>query len=125
MKRQILPVMFVTILAFFSVNSSAICEEINKNTQLKQYYENFINEKISKCHSKAQLKDSKSTHLQNCAAKEIKKATFLSGNKEGLIQELLKGEIGVKPYKIEYFLNKKFYENNRRPKEKLIEAQRD
>ena len=112
MKRQISLVIFVTILAFFLGALSAICADIDKNTQLNKYYENIVNEKISKCNSKAQFKESKSVHLQNCAAMEIKKATYLSENKEMLIKEMVKREIGVKQYKIEYFLNKKFYENS-------------
>jgi hypothetical protein len=42
---------------------------------------------------------------------EIKKAAFFSENKERLIKEMDKRDIGVKQYKIEYFLNKKFYKN--------------
>ena len=125
MKRQILPVILVTILASFLGISSANCVEVDKNTQLKKYYENFINEKISKCRSKAQLKESRSAHLQNCAAVESKKATFLSENKEMLIKEMLKRDIGVKSYKIEYFLNKIFYENNGTSNGKIVNAQRD
>ena len=109
MKRHILSVIFVTILASFLGPLSAICED-GQNIQIIKYYENFINEKISKCHSKAQLKESKSVHLQSCAAVNIKKANFLSKNKEMLIKEMLKKDIGAKQYKIEYFLNKKFYE---------------
>jgi hypothetical protein len=110
MKRQILLVIFVTIFAFFLGASSAICEEVDKNTQLIKFYENFINETIAKCHSKAQLKESKSVNLQSCAAMEIKMADFLGQNKEMLIKEMVKKDIGVKQYEIEYFLNRKFYE---------------
>jgi len=111
----------VTILAFFLGALPAICEEIDKNNQLKIkiFYENFINEKISKCYSKAQLKESKSAHLQNYAAMEIKKATFLSENKEMLIKEMVKRDMGVKQYKIEYFLNRQFYGNNGKLQGKL------
>jgi hypothetical protein len=112
MKRQILTVISVMIFAFFLGALSAICAEIDNDSQLMKYYENFINDKIAKCHSKAQLKDSKLVHLQSCAAKEIKRAAFLSENKEMLIQEMVKRDIGMKQYKIEYFLNKKFYESN-------------
>jgi hypothetical protein len=120
MKRQILPVIFVTILAFFLGALPAICEEIDKNSQLKEYYENYINEKILKCHSKAQLRESRSAHLQNYAVREIKKAIFLSENKELLIKEMVKREIGVKQYKIEYFLNSQFYGNNETLQGKLF-----
>ena len=70
----------------------------------------MINETISKCHSKAQLKESKSVHLQSCAAVKLKKANFLSMNKEMLIKEMVERGIDSKQYKIEYFLNKKFSE---------------
>jgi hypothetical protein len=69
-----------------------------------------INETISKCHSKAQLKGSKSENLQNCAVAKLKKANFLSKNKEMLIKEMVKRGIDTKQYKIDYFLNKKFSE---------------
>ena len=115
MKKKILSAIFVTILAFFLVPLSAICGEMDKDTQLIKYYENAINKIIFLCNSKAHLKESKSVHLQNCAAMEIKKATFFSENKERLIKEMDKRDIGVKQYKIEYFLNKKFYENQWRP----------
>jgi hypothetical protein len=109
MKRPILSVIFVTILASFLGPLSAICED-SQNTQTIKYYENMINEKISKCHAKAQLKESKSVHLQSCASINTKKANFLSKNKDMLIKEMVKRDIGAKQYKIEYFLNKKFYE---------------
>ena len=70
----------------------------------------MINETISKCHSKAQLKESKSANLQSCAAEKLKKANFLSMNKEMLIKEMVNKGIDAKQYKIEYFLNKKFSE---------------
>ena len=111
MKRQILSVIFVAILAIFFGPLSAICE-VDNNTHLINHYVNFINEKISKCHSKAKLIESKSVHLQNRAAKEIKKAVFLNENRESLIKEMVKRDIGAKQYKIESFLNNKFHEHS-------------
>ena len=112
MKRRILPVIFATILVLFLGSLPALCDDIEKNSQLKKYYDDFINEKISNCHSKAQLKESKSTNLQNFAIIEIKKANFFIANKEMLIEEMVISNIGVKQYKIDYFLNRKFFENN-------------
>ena len=109
MKIKILSVIFMMIFAAFLGNLSAISED-GQNTQMIKYYENMINETISKCHSKAHLKESKSVHLQSCAAVKLKKANFLSKNKEMLIKEMVKRNIGEKQYKIEYFLNKQFYE---------------
>ena len=112
MKRQILPIIFLTMLVFFLTSASVLCDEIEKNSQLIKYYDSFIEEKISKCHSKAQLRNSKSTNLQKCASLEIKKANYFVEYKELLIHEMVKSNIGLKEYKIEYFLNTKFYENN-------------
>ena len=109
MKRIFLSVIFMTIFASFLGNLSAISED-GQNTQMIKYYENMINETISKCHSKAHLKESKSVHLQSCAAVKLKKANFLIKNKEMLIKGMVKRDIDAKQYKIEYFLNKKFYE---------------
>jgi hypothetical protein len=109
MKRMFISVIFMTIFASFLGNLSAISED-GQNTQIIKYYENMINETISKCHSKANLKESKSVHLQSCAAEKLKKAKFLSKNKEMLIKEMVKKDIAAKQYKIEYFLNKKFFE---------------
>ena len=109
MIRLILSVIFMTIFASFLGNLSAISVD-GQNTPMIKYYENMINETISKCHSKAQLKDSKSANLQSCAAEKLKKANFLSKNKEMLIKEMVKKDIAAKQYKIEYFLNKKFRE---------------
>jgi hypothetical protein len=102
----------VTILVLFLGTSAALGNDIEKISQIKKYYEHIINEMINRCHSKAHLKESKSTNLQNCALMEIKKANYFTANKEMLVNEMVKSNIGVKQYKIEYFLNSKFYENS-------------
>ena len=118
MKIKILSVIFMMIFAAFLGNLSAISED-GQNTRIIKHYENMINETISKCHSKTQLKESKSVHLQSCAAVKLKKANFLSKNKEMLIKEMVKRDMGVKQYKIEYFLNRQFYGNNGKLQGKL------
>ena len=39
-----------------------------------------------------------------------KEAAFLAYNKATLVDEMIKLDIGQKPYKIEYYLNKRFSE---------------
>jgi hypothetical protein len=121
MKRIFLSVIFMTIFASFLGNLYAISED-GQNTQITKYYENMINETISKCHSKAQLKESKSVHLQSCAALKLKKANFLTKNKKMLIKEMVKRDIDTKQYKIEYFLNKKFFEYSNMAKSGTIKG---
>ena len=109
MKRQLLLILVVIIFAFFLGISAAIGDE-NNSGQLTDFYDNFLNEKIAQCRSKAELIKSSSSNIQNWAEIESDKAAFFSKNKDMLIKELIKNDIGRKPYKIEYFLNKKFYE---------------
>ncbi len=78
--------------------------------ELTKFYEAYITSEISKCQAKTALSKSRSANLRRCAAKNLKKAAFLQNNKDMLIKEMIKNDIGVKPYKIGYFLNKKFYE---------------
>ena len=112
MKRLILKLICVTILVFYVGSFSAMGSKIERNNQLVKFYENYINEKISSCHLKFQLKESRSENLQKCAAMEIIKAIFLKRDREALIEEMINSNVGVKEYKIEYFLNKKFFESN-------------
>ena len=109
MKSQILLILAVTIFAIFLGASTAISDE-NNSDQLTKFYENFIIEKIAQCNSKAKLIKSSSSNIQNWAEIESNKAAFFGEKKDMLIKELIKNDIGRKPYKIEYFLNKKFYE---------------
>jgi hypothetical protein len=109
----------MTIFGLFLGNLSAISVD-GQNIQITKYYENMINEMISKCHSKAQLKESKSANLQSCAAEKLKKANFLSKNKEMLIKEMVEKGIAAKKYKVEYFLNKKFFEYSKIANSRMI-----
>lgn len=82
--------------------------------QLEKYYEAFIAEKIAKCQSKIELEKSRSENLRQDAAIAAEKARFLSLNTDVLIEEMVEQDIGKKPYKIDAFLNKKFFDGNRR-----------
>lgn len=109
MKRQLLYILAVTIFGLF-LGASTATSDGNNSDQLTDFYESFINDKVAQCFSRTGLIKSSSSNIQNWAEKEFKKAVFLSENKNLLIKELIKNDIGRKPYKIEYFLNKKFYE---------------
>ena len=80
------------------------------NEELTKFYRDFISSVISKCQAKKCLYKSRSENLRCCAAKASNKAVFLQKNKEMLISEMIKNDIGTKPYKIKYFLNTKFHE---------------
>jgi hypothetical protein len=55
--------------------------------------------------------DSRSENLRSCSRLAILKAIFLSGNREQLIREMVANDVAMKAYKVDYYLNKRFYEN--------------
>jgi hypothetical protein len=84
--------------------------QTGENEQLKKYYKDFISKCITKSQSKVGLKTSKSENLRNYSALSQQKVIFLTTNQNGLVDEMIKNKVGTKPYKIEYYLNKKFHE---------------
>ena len=100
--------LLVGIITFIGVLPS-ICISGDKE-ELAKFYGACISKEICKCQAKTYLSNSRSANLRCCAAKASKKAAFLQKNKDMLITEMINNDIGVKPYKIEYFLNKKFHE---------------
>ncbi|MDX1707184.1 MAG: hypothetical protein R3274_01215 [Desulfobacterales bacterium] len=79
-----------------------------ENEQLTLFYEEYISKCICKNRSKAALQDSRSENLRRSAVIYEQKAVFLTNNQNILIDEMIRKEIGTKPYKVDYYLNKKF-----------------
>ena len=100
-------VMVVALVGAYSMTAEAGAIE-----QLKDLYSNYIAEVISKSHSKSGLVKSKSENLQISGVLARQKAVFLTVNHDRLVDEMIENEVGTKPYQIEYYLNKRFHENN-------------
>lgn len=79
--------------------------------QLNKFYKDYISEKIAKVQAKISLKTSRSANLRLAAAKAEKQAEFLTVNKDILADEMVKQDIGQKPYKVEKYLNERFFES--------------
>ncbi len=84
--------------------------QTGENEQLKKYYNDFISKCISKNKSKTDLQASRSANLRSCGALSKQKVIFLTNNQNMLVDEMIKNKIGTKPYKVEYYLNKRFHE---------------
>ena len=84
--------------------------QTGENEQLAKYYQEYISESISKNQSKAVLQTSKSENLRSSGKIYKLKAVFLTNNQDVLVDEMIRKEIGTKPYKVDYYLNKKFNE---------------
>jgi len=76
--------------------------------QLTKYYTEYISKCICKNESKATLQTSRSVNLRKSGAIYEQKAVFLKNYQTVLVDEMIREEIGTKPYKIDYYLNKRF-----------------
>ena len=79
-----------------------------ENEQLIKYYKEYISKCISKNKSKATLQTSRSENLRRSGVIYEQKAVFLTNNQNVLLDEMIRKKIGTKPYKIDYYLNKRF-----------------
>jgi hypothetical protein len=75
------------------------------------FYANCIDKKITCCDGKGELWDSRSENLRSCSRLANLKAIFLSANREQLIREMVANDVAMKAYTVDYYLNKRFYEN--------------
>jgi hypothetical protein len=109
MKVQALMVIFLSSLMIM-IGAGQISAESQSDGHLKKKYETCIVKKIAKCQSKTNLKTSRSENLQLTAEIAADQVRFLSLNKNTLVNEMMEKGIGQKPYKIEHYLNSRFYE---------------
>ena len=105
-------VIAMMITLFIFIGAIPATGQGGENEQLKKYYKNYILKCISKNKSKTNLQSSKSANLRSCGALSKQKVIFLTNNQNMLVNEMIKNQVGKKPYKIEYYLNKRFYEIN-------------
>lgn len=81
-----------------------------ENEQLANYYKEYISKCICKNESKAALlQTSRSENLRRSGAIYEQKAVFLTNNQNVLVDEMIRMKIGTKPYKVDYYLSKRFY----------------
>ena len=80
------------------------------NDKLVKFYENCITKKIHNCNAKTVLKTSRSVNLQQKADLATRKVIFYKTHKNELINDMIDQGIGQKQYKVNRYLNKRFYE---------------
>jgi hypothetical protein len=92
------------------IGPASLTAQSESEAQLIKFYESCIQKKISNCDAKTVLKTSRSGNLQRKADLSIRQIQFVTTNKDMLINEMLDQGIGYKEYKVEYYLNKRFFE---------------
>jgi len=102
----------VTALIGVLITTSAvnIAAQSQPVEQQKKFYETCLSEKIVKHQAKTILKNSKSKNLRLTAETATQKATFLTLNRNMLVEEMIEQDIDLKGYQIDFYLNKRFYE---------------
>jgi hypothetical protein len=98
------------IMVVIFMGTTSATGQTGESEQLAKYYQAYISKCILKNQSKAVLQTSRSENLRSCGALYKQKAIFLTNNRKSLVDELIRKKIGTKPYKVDYYLNKKFNE---------------
>jgi hypothetical protein len=104
-------VIFLAV-TMISTGATQIAAKSQSHDDLKNFYEACIEEKIVRCQSKSEMEGSRSKNLRLDAAIAAEKARFLSLNRNMLVEEMIDRKIGQRVYKIDVFLNEKFYNSD-------------
>ena len=107
MKRVFFILLVIVFLGSFW--SSASMGEMTTTIKLKQTYADYIDKLISRCKSKAERLNSKLLNIRREAALSVFKAYYFENYKEELIRDMIAENIGMKPHRIHYYLNKRFF----------------
>lgn len=79
------------------------------NLILESYYKDCITKKVAKCERIAAMINSKSECIRRCAKINSLKTKFFKNNKDELVHAMVTQNVGMKPYKVDYFLIKAFF----------------
>jgi hypothetical protein len=108
MKTFLILIVLSVVLAFGAFSASG---DIEVDRDPAAFYANCIDKKITGCDCKGGMWNSRSKNLRSCSRRAILKAIFLSANRDQLIREMAANGVAMKVYKVDYYLNKRFYEN--------------
>ncbi len=103
------------ILAILLLTILPVCVhgQIKNMDNNHEIYEKTINQIISCCNSKSRLADSEHDKIRMAGELAFRKAKFCMMYKQQLIEEMVRMSLPPKTYKINYFVNSKFYELER------------
>ena len=103
----------ISLVSFMLIMGSApVTGKSESKEKLLKFYESCIQKKISNCNAKTVLRYSRSENLRRKAKLSMQQIEFLTSHQDILINEMFKLGIGYKQYKVEYYLNKRFFEMN-------------
>ena len=96
----------VLLLDLGSLPLTTAADDVN----LKSHYGAIMDDLIARCKFNTPMRHSKSEVIRNAAMLSCLKTTFYKKNREALIHAIMTGNIGMKRYKVKYYLNTQFYD---------------
>jgi hypothetical protein len=105
-KAMIMSVIMVAVSLWFGFN--AIGGEVN-DTEMTKVYAHLVDRHIAKCDAKMEMKTSGLKNIRRAAAIATLKGTFTKNYREELIASMIEEGIEPKGYKVELYLNERFY----------------
>ena len=112
MKQKIGGIIVLLFIAVSCLSTGRVCRA--DDSQKEVIYSVHIENMIMSCESKAWMSDSSSRSIRGEYALYTLKGSFLRANKSNLIQDMIEEDVGIKPYQMTYYLNKRFFEVLRR-----------
>ena len=101
---------FIIIISPTWLWSSQKGDEITAYERMEKYYDACIEKLISNCQAKLFMGNSRHENMRRSAALYCLKAGFLRFHKSELIRDMMARDVGIKQYRICYYLNKRFFD---------------
>ena len=105
-KATIMGVLMVAVSLCFGLN--AIGGEVN-DTEMTNVYAHLVDRHIAKCDAKSAMRTSGLENVRRAAAIATLKGAFTKNYREELIDSMIEEGIEPKDYKVELYLNDRFY----------------
>jgi len=105
-KAAIISVLLNAVTLVLGFN--AVCgETLSKQTE--NAYQQLLDQYIARCDSKIEMKESSMGNIRRAAAIAVIKGAFAKTHREDLIIDMIQKEVDPKSYKVDVFLNDRFY----------------
>jgi hypothetical protein len=118
MRKGYAAVLVLVIVMALVSPLSVSAEESDRD--LDKYYGNIIDDAIACCEAKKTMRNSWSKSVRRSAAIACLKSAYFKEYKNELISDMAKARVGKKPHKVNYYLNKRFFDVIKKESEYIV-----
>ncbi len=112
--KSVWKVIGIGLLAWLlMIGSAAANSDRPGGDDIEGVYGAFIDELIDCCEVKADRSGSRMSNICRCAARAKLKAAFCARHRDDLVRKMTEAGIGIKQYKMSYFVNNQFIDSLR------------